>query len=228
MIKEPEQTVPPSPTHTRKSSVAAQIPEVVASSGRSNVASPAPSQNANPSVPTQSQSQIQARRSTARDTTADAQTNGSPASEQGYLPTPSQPPPPLLPSNIPLPPRLRSQTSPSLIHPPLEPSISNSSQDGNLGPPTITASHSQPIVRPVSPISVSVSNATGTFSGAAQAANTSPEDYVGTQEPFNYAMTVNALTEQFLGEHEDTRIAALKWLIMLHQKNPKKESNSHL
>jgi hypothetical protein len=33
---------------------------------------------------------------------------------------------------------------------------------------------------------------------------------------------VNALTIQFLSEHEETRVAALKWLIMLHQKAPKK------
>jgi vacuole morphology and inheritance protein 14 len=42
------------------------------------------------------------------------------------------------------------------------------------------------------------------------------------QELFDYAATVNALTIQFLSEHEDTRVAALKWLIMLHQKAPNK------
>lgn len=41
-------------------------------------------------------------------------------------------------------------------------------------------------------------------------------------DPFDYQVTVNALTIQFLSEHEDTRVAALKWLIMLHQKAPKK------
>ena len=39
---------------------------------------------------------------------------------------------------------------------------------------------------------------------------------------FDYQASVNALTVQFLSEHEETRIAALKWLIMLHQKAPKK------
>ncbi|KAG1735700.1 vacuolar protein 14 C-terminal Fig4p binding-domain-containing protein [Suillus paluster] len=39
---------------------------------------------------------------------------------------------------------------------------------------------------------------------------------------FNYQATVNELTIQFLSEHEQTRVAALKWLIMLHQKAPKK------
>ena len=38
---------------------------------------------------------------------------------------------------------------------------------------------------------------------------------------FDYQATVNELTIQFLSEHEDTRVAALKWLIMLHQKAPK-------
>lgn len=41
-------------------------------------------------------------------------------------------------------------------------------------------------------------------------------------DPFDYPATVNALTVQFLSEHEETRVAALKWLLMLHQKAPKK------
>jgi vacuole morphology and inheritance protein 14 len=39
---------------------------------------------------------------------------------------------------------------------------------------------------------------------------------------FDYQVTVNELTVQFLSEFEETRVAALKWLIMLHQKAPKK------
>jgi vacuole morphology and inheritance protein 14 len=44
-----------------------------------------------------------------------------------------------------------------------------------------------------------------------------------SEEPelFDYSATVNALTIQFLNEHEETRVAALRWLIMLHQKAPK-------
>jgi vacuole morphology and inheritance protein 14 len=38
----------------------------------------------------------------------------------------------------------------------------------------------------------------------------------------DYQATVNELTIQFLSEYEETRVAALKWLIMLHQKAPKK------
>ena len=39
---------------------------------------------------------------------------------------------------------------------------------------------------------------------------------------FDYQATVNELTIQFLSEFEETRVAALKWLIMLHQKAPRK------
>ncbi|KIJ13274.1 hypothetical protein PAXINDRAFT_177021 [Paxillus involutus ATCC 200175] len=42
------------------------------------------------------------------------------------------------------------------------------------------------------------------------------------QDFFDYVLTVNELTIQFLSEHEQTRVAALQWLIMLHQKAPKK------
>lgn len=45
-------------------------------------------------------------------------------------------------------------------------------------------------------------------------------------EPFDYHATVSALTIRFLSEYEDTRVAALKWLIMLHQKLPNKVSQS--
>jgi vacuole morphology and inheritance protein 14 len=38
----------------------------------------------------------------------------------------------------------------------------------------------------------------------------------------DYAAAVNALTLQFLNEHEATRVAALTWLIMLHRKAPRK------
>jgi vacuole morphology and inheritance protein 14 len=43
-------------------------------------------------------------------------------------------------------------------------------------------------------------------------------------ELFDYHATVSALTIKFLSEHEETRVAALKWLIMLHQKVPNKVS----
>lgn len=48
-----------------------------------------------------------------------------------------------------------------------------------------------------------------------------------SSEPFDYQAMVSALTVQFLSEHEDTRVAALKWLIMLHQKVPQKVGFVH-
>ncbi|SRR5258708_7664215 len=41
-------------------------------------------------------------------------------------------------------------------------------------------------------------------------------------DPFDYQATVGELTIQFISEYEETRVAALKWLIMLHSKAPKK------
>ena len=43
-----------------------------------------------------------------------------------------------------------------------------------------------------------------------------------TQTDLDYEAAANALTEQFLHEHEATRVAALAWLIMLHRKSPRR------
>jgi vacuole morphology and inheritance protein 14 len=43
-------------------------------------------------------------------------------------------------------------------------------------------------------------------------------------DPFDIRETVNVLTMQFVSEHEETRIAALEWLSMLHQKAPSEVS----
>ena len=48
------------------------------------------------------------------------------------------------------------------------------------------------------------------------------EEQCDDEDVFDYVATVNELTIQFLSEHEQTRVAALQWLIMLHQKAPKK------
>ncbi|KDR84015.1 hypothetical protein GALMADRAFT_236599 [Galerina marginata CBS 339.88] len=80
-------------------------------------------------------------------------------------------------------------------------------------PPEISAPNSNSS-RPHSPVSFSSqSGANGNLSNS-----TIPEDV----DPFDYQGTVNELTIQFLSEFEETRVAALKWLIMLHQKAPKK------
>jgi len=41
-------------------------------------------------------------------------------------------------------------------------------------------------------------------------------------DDLDYQATVNALTLQFLNEHEATRVAAIAWLIMLHKMAPGK------
>ncbi|SAL98607.1 hypothetical protein [Absidia glauca] len=48
----------------------------------------------------------------------------------------------------------------------------------------------------------------------------SPES--GTTDPFDYQATLANLRLQFLNEHEDTRVASLEWLLMLHKKAPHK------
>ncbi|KAG0371391.1 hypothetical protein BGZ54_000018 [Gamsiella multidivaricata] len=51
----------------------------------------------------------------------------------------------------------------------------------------------------------------------------SPSPYqkpTADQLEFDYVATVNALTLQFLNEHEQTRVASLEWLLMLHKRAP--------
>ncbi|KAL2441834.1 Vacuole morphology and inheritance protein 14 [Exophiala dermatitidis] len=59
-------------------------------------------------------------------------------------------------------------------------------------------------------------------SPAAAAAKSTAETPEKPVADLDYAAAVNALTLQFLNEHEETRVAALSWLIMLHRKAPKK------
>lgn len=42
------------------------------------------------------------------------------------------------------------------------------------------------------------------------------------EDPFDYQATVSNLRLQFLNEHEETRVASLEWLLMLHKKAPTK------
>ena len=68
--------------------------------------------------------------------------------------------------------------------------------------------------RPHSPLSIN--SQSGVNKNSAKSIATEELDL------FDYQVTVNELTIQFLSEFEETRVAALKWLIMLHQKAPKK------
>ncbi|KAK5168936.1 uncharacterized protein LTR77_006245 [Saxophila tyrrhenica] len=47
-------------------------------------------------------------------------------------------------------------------------------------------------------------------------------EVIAAHTDLDYEAAVNALTLQFLHEHEATRVAALAWLIMLHRKSPRR------
>ncbi|CAG8684513.1 17009_t:CDS:10 [Cetraspora pellucida] len=57
--------------------------------------------------------------------------------------------------------------------------------------------------------------------GSAYPANSLPS--IDEQaDPFDYQATVESLVRQFSNVHEETRVASLDWLLMLHKKSPKK------
>ena len=90
---------------------------------------------------------------------------------------------------------------------------------------------STPAPAPASKLS-GVTPRIGSFSGASinstdggDSANLPKETlHEPANDPFDYYATVNSLTLQFLNEHEETRVAAFDWLIMLHKKAPNKVS----
>ncbi|KAL5507888.1 hypothetical protein ACEPAH_5506 [Sanghuangporus vaninii] len=86
----------------------------------------------------------------------------------------------------------------------------------------VQASRSHSPTSTAASVALSASNQpTGTTTlGQGQVVTQSPTST--EQDPFDYRETVNILTIQFLSEHEETRVAALKWLLMLHRKMPKK------
>jgi hypothetical protein len=78
----------------------------------------------------------------------------------------------------------------------------------------------------------------GSISGASGASATSTDEKDSAlasketqgdvpSDPFDYYATVNSLTLQFLNEHEETRVAAFDWLIMLHKKAPNRVPLPH-
>lgn len=46
-------------------------------------------------------------------------------------------------------------------------------------------------------------------------------------DPFEYQATVNTLALQLLDQHEETRVNALEWLLMLHRKSPQRILTMH-
>lgn len=152
------------------------------------------------------------------------------------LPSPLEPSPPRAPEKIPerAPSRLpRSPTPTTGVSTSKQPQAESAPEAANL-PSLInrtrsTVAETSLIPRlsaPETPPPISVSNesrpqspvSTSSQTGDAGNQTTTLED----TDLFDYQATVNELTVQFLSEYEETRVATLKWLIMLHQKAPKK------
>ncbi|KAL1311514.1 hypothetical protein AAFC00_001636 [Neodothiora populina] len=55
----------------------------------------------------------------------------------------------------------------------------------------------------------------------------SPADSPDDAPPLNYEDAVDSLTAHFLNDHEDTRVAAIDWLSILHRKSPQKTAAAH-
>ena len=86
-----------------------------------------------------------------------------------------------------------------------------------------------PSGEPPSTIAIPVSNpGMSIISQQQQQKRDSVQTATSEEDPFDARETVNQLTLQFLSEHEETRIAALEWLSMLHHKSPKKVSQKVL
>ncbi|KAJ7437789.1 vacuolar protein 14 C-terminal Fig4p binding-domain-containing protein [Mycena galericulata] len=134
--------------------------------------------------------------STSRQSTTGKDSTRDVSSPEPGMESPSTPAPP---------PLSRSRTNISGLDPNLTPRLTD------MGPPALSGGPS----RPHSPVSFT----SQTGQNSINIPFTSPPEEV---DLFDYQATVNELTIQFLSEFEETRVAALKWLIMLHQKAPKK------
>ncbi|KAK7205325.1 vacuolar protein 14 C-terminal Fig4p binding-domain-containing protein [Myxozyma melibiosi] len=82
---------------------------------------------------------------------------------------------------------------------------------------TASSSRSQPASALTSPTMVATEEP-----DAASASNGKADDSTNLELLIDYPATVNALTLHFLNEREETRVAALDWLIMLHRKASRK------
>lgn len=122
-----------------------------------------------------------------------------------------------------LPPRDRTLTAsptpasipfPTLVQP--SATISRITSTDRLGPAPLTKSDASPT------FSAQFESLDVGGDGHSKASSLDALGAMGERDPFDYGATVNALTLQFLNEHEETRVAALEWLLMLHTKAPKK------
>ncbi|UZO23063.1 uncharacterized protein OCT59_015409 [Rhizophagus irregularis] len=87
----------------------------------------------------------------------------------------------------------------------------------SLQPPPYSSAH----LSSVSPVDSSVLLSHMGNNKETNSINTLPLIYEQA-DPFDYQETVKALVHQFKNDHEETRVASLDWLLMLHKKAPKK------
>lgn len=138
---------------------------------------------------------------------------------------PASPPPPRQSTQVPIPTSRESGSVESLTDSAASPALSNITMQKRASLQA-QVEGAQPSRLPISldsqlPVRSPTPRPPSPQSSGSAAAPASVERELPT-DAFDYQTTVNALTIQFLSEHEETRVAALKWLIMLHQKVPKK------
>lgn len=128
-------------------------------------------------------------------------------------------------------PSLLEQVLPILAHPTTSlAQVANSVNENLLN--IVLGIPQSPVPAPPAPArSAAATPRIGSISGAS-IGSAEDKDVPGTSketpsrdtsdDPFDYPTTVNSLTLQFLNEHEETRVAAFDWLLMLHKKAPNK------
>ncbi|PWN19153.1 ARM repeat-containing protein [Microstroma glucosiphilum] len=91
----------------------------------------------------------------------------------------------------------------------------------------LTGSSSLPkVAQPPSPPTSPRLSSTATFAETMTSEGQN-EEQPALSDPFDYQTTVNMLALQLLDQHEETRVTALEWLIMLHQKAPQRILTMH-
>ena len=128
-------------------------------------------------------------------------------------------------------PHLLEKVLPLLAHPTTSLAQAANSVNGNLLSIVLSVPQSPVPGPPPAPRPIGATPRIGSTSGAS-IASTEDKDSSSTskevplrdapEDPFDYALTVNSLTLQFLNENEETRVAAFDWLLMLHKKAPSK------
>jgi vacuole morphology and inheritance protein 14 len=128
---------------------------------------------------------------------------------------------------LPFTPRLVEKVLPSLAHETT--SVDQAAHRVNENLSNLILSVPQASIPAPPPRAVGATPRIGSISGASvgsgddkdsQATSRDTQGRETPIDPFDYYATVTSLTLQFLNDHEETRVAALDWLIMLHKKAP--------